>query len=276
MMLSRGEALGVPAGEFGSWALVTGGFSGIGLEVAKAFLMRGLTVVALDSANPSGLEGEGWARDYIDCERLKMLQVDVNVADFDLIQNAVGVERIRHGIGHLVNCAASFVSVGRGGVRSAWSQVLETNLISPAIFSDWFFETAGAGSTIVNVASISAHIAQPNRWAYNASKAGLVSLTRAMALDFARREIRVNCVSPGWTLTPEVQRAIDSVPRSVSSQWNDFQIVGRLGRAQEIAAAIMFLSSTDSSFITGTELMVDGGYSAIGPEGTGRSSVFAS
>jgi NAD(P)-dependent dehydrogenase (short-subunit alcohol dehydrogenase family) len=119
---------------------------------------------------------------------------------------------------------------------------------------------------IVNVASVSASVAQPDHWTYNAAKGGLVTLTKCMALDLAQWGIRVNSVSPGWIWTPASAAAVDGNRRKLDQMVAPFHMLGRCGDAREVARAILFLCSDDASFITGTDLVVDGGYLAMGAE----------
>ena len=127
----------------------------------------------------------------------------------------------------------------------------------------------------MNIASISAHVAQPNRWTYNACKGAIVAMTRCQALDLAPVRIRVNVVSPGWTWTPEVAKAAQGDRDKWEPVWGKFSMLRRFGEPREIARAILFLCSDDASFITGSELPVDGGYMGLGSEGLGASSSFA-
>lgn len=136
-----------------------------------------------------------------------------------------------------------------------------------------YFRRAGAGS-IVNMSSVSAHIAQPVRWTYNAAKGAVAQLTRCMAMDLAP-EIRVNTVSPGWIWTREVDKAADYDREKWGPIWGKFHLLRRLGEVEEVAAATAFLLSDEASFITGTDLYVDGGYLAMGSEGLGETSSFA-
>lgn len=261
--------------ELTDWAVVTGGSSGIGRATVKVFLERGLDVLVIDRNSDAEVAiGSGLSEQA--AGRLRFVVEDVN----DFSERTHPFKRLIEGasrrVGHLVNCAADFTSVGVGGSRDDWIRSLATNLVSPARLADQFASVAPPSSTIVNVASISGHIAQPGRWAYNAGKAGLLSLTRSLALDFSQRKIRVNTVSPGWTWTPEVEKAAAGLPEDAIRAWDSFQPSGRVGQANEIAAAIAFLSSEESSFVNGAELLVDGGYMAIGPEGIGSRSHFAS
>ena len=120
------------------------------------------------------------------------------------------------------------------------------------------------GGAIVNVSSVGGLIGIPARAAYGASKAALISLTRSLAVDYAGRGVRANCVAPGTTETPWVDRIITGAddPQSLRRQMASRQIVGRLGTADEIADAILFLASDRAGFFHGSTVVVDGGYSA--------------
>jgi NAD(P)-dependent dehydrogenase (short-subunit alcohol dehydrogenase family) len=134
-------------------------------------------------------------------------------------------------------------------------------------------QKAGGGA-VVNMSSISAHIAQPNRWTYNAAKGAVNQLTRCAALDLAPA-IRVNTLSPGWIWTREVDKAANFDRAKWGPVWGKFHMLRRLGTVEECASACAFLLSDEASFVTGTELMVDGGYCGLGSEGIGESSSFA-
>jgi NAD(P)-dependent dehydrogenase (short-subunit alcohol dehydrogenase family) len=131
------------------------------------------------------------------------------------------------------------------------------------------------GGAIVNLSSISAHIAQPSRWTYNAAKGAVNQLTRCMALDLAKDNIRVNTVSPGWIWTREVDKAAGGDRGKWGPIWGKFHMLRRLGEVEECAAPVAFLLSDEASFITAAELMVDGGYRGMGSEGLGDASSFA-
>jgi NAD(P)-dependent dehydrogenase (short-subunit alcohol dehydrogenase family) len=100
-------------------------------------------------------------------------------------------------------------------------------------------------------------------------------MSRCQALDLAADNIRVNSVSPGWTWTPEVEKAAVGGREKWEPLWGDFSMMRRIGEAREIARAILFLCSSDASFITGADLPVDGGYLGLGSEGLGQHSTFA-
>jgi NAD(P)-dependent dehydrogenase (short-subunit alcohol dehydrogenase family) len=121
---------------------------------------------------------------------------------------------------------------------------------------------AGRGA-IVNVASINALVGMPGRAAYCASKAGLLGLTRVLAVEWAGRGVRVNAVCPGYVRTPMVERAIAQGFYS-GEALRDHTPAGRLAEPSEIAAAVAYLASNDASYLTGQALVVDGGYLTYG------------
>ena len=134
------------------------------------------------------------------------------------------------------------------------------------------------GGAIVNVSSISGHIAQIDRWTYNASKGAVNQLTRCQALDLSTHNIRVNSVSPGWIWTREVYKAADmdgGGREKWDPIWGKYHMLRRCGEPLECAGPILFLLSEDASFVTGTDLPIDGGYLGMGPEGLGETTVLA-
>jgi NAD(P)-dependent dehydrogenase (short-subunit alcohol dehydrogenase family) len=191
------------------------------------------------------------------------------------VVDAVAAEWSR--VDYLVNSAVSFIGKGLDARTVDWERSLGVNVRGGAnmVQSCYPHLKAAGGGAIVNIASISGHVAQPNRWTYNATKGAIISMTRCQALDLAPDNIRVNVVSPGWTWTPEVAKAADGDRAAWEPVWGRFSMLRRLGEPREIARAILFLCSEDASFITGAELAVDGGYMALGSEGLGDASSFA-
>ncbi|MFT4286503.1 SDR family oxidoreductase [Nocardioides sp.] len=255
-------------------ALVTGAASGIGRATAEELAARGYAVLALDIDEPglaelvASAEGAGGT--------IRTRRVDVS--DQDAVRRAVteevaGSERLDA----VVNCAASFVASGLEVTTEEWELALGVNVrgISNVVQAAHPYLARTPGAAVVNTASISARIAQPSRWTYNATKGAIVSLTRCMAMDLAVDGIRVNSVSPGWIWTPEVARAAAGDRERWEPIWGRFHLLRRLGEPVEVARAIAFLCSAEASFITGTDLPVDGGYLAMGPEGLGDDSTFA-
>jgi NAD(P)-dependent dehydrogenase (short-subunit alcohol dehydrogenase family) len=255
-------------------AIVTGAGSGIGAACARAFARDGGRVALWDIDTEHAEReatalvsefGPGTARAF-----------SVDVSDETSVAVAVASVVEEHGrVDHLVNSAVNFLNAGVTATRAQWEKVLSVNVIGPALLTASVAQHMTDGATIVNVSSISAHVAQPDRWTYNACKAAILALTRGQALDLRGRGIRVNSVSPGWIWTPEVARAAEGDRKQWEPEWGQYHILERLGDPSEVAEAVMFLSSARSSFITGTELFADGGYSALGPEGLGASARFA-
>jgi glucose 1-dehydrogenase len=167
----------------------------------------------------------------------------------------------------LVNNAAAFVFGSYQATLADWERVLSVNVMGAAFCTKYAVEPmirAGGGS-IVNVSSISGFVAQEKSIPYNTSKAALLGLNRCLAMDLAPHKIRVNAVAPGCIDTPQLRA---DVARAGLTYEEDLAIEGplhllnRFGTADEVANAILFLASEEASFITGTCLMVDGGYTA--------------
>ncbi|MDG0792683.1 SDR family oxidoreductase [Cohnella ginsengisoli] len=118
------------------------------------------------------------------------------------------------------------------------------------------------GGVIVNVSSVHALATLDGYSAYAASKAGIAGLTRAIALDFAKQNIRANTVLPGAVRTPMLESSVKNLdtPRDeIMKQWDESQPIGRVGQPEEIASVVMFAASPDNSFMTGATLVADGG-----------------
>ena len=177
----------------------------------------------------------------------------------------------------LVNCAAYFGSKGITAEKKDWDKTFSVNVIgySNMVQACYPFmkEMKGVDKSIVNTASISGYRAQPNRWTYNASKGAVLAMTRCMALDLSADKIRVNSVSPAWVWTPEVAKV--GKREKWEPIWGPFHMPRRLCETSEVASAICFLLSQDASFITSTDLPVDGGYMSMSAEGLGENSTFA-
>jgi len=255
----------------GRSAVVIGGASGIGAATVLRLAELGATVAIFDIDTSAAAS----VADQLRTKELCTIH-DVDVSDEGALGTAVSsVLEATGKIDFLVNSAASFISAGSGATRGDWDRALEVNVRGCATAVSVVSHHMPAGSAIVNVGSISAHIAQPRRWTYNATKAAIVEMTKCQALDLSPLGIRVNVVSPGWIWTPEVARAAEGDRDRWEPVWGKYHILRRLGEPREVANAITFLLSSSASFITATELLVDGGYLALSAEGLGDDSRFA-
>ncbi len=255
-------------------AIVTGGASGIGQATVQEFARSGAQVAIFDIQTERAQQ----VRDALIAEGGSVEAYTVDVADADACHAAVQAVAERWGrVDFLVNNAISFIAKGLDATTADWEHCLGVNVrgFANMVQSCYPFMKQNRGSAVVNIASISAHIAQPNRWTYNATKGAIVSLTKCQALDLAPAGIRVNAVSPGWTWTPEVAKAANGDREKWEPIWGRYHMLQRLAEPREIARPILFLCSEDASFITGTELLVDGGYMGLGSEGLGDTSTFA-
>ena len=240
-------------------AVVTSGASGIGLATARAFIQEGAHVVIVDRDRE---RAEAVARE------LTPTSIVVGDVREEQTQRATADAAVASGkpVKYLVNCAASFLARGEDASSSDWDLSLGVNVKGTALMASTIIpliRKAGGGA-IVNTASISGYIAQPQRWTYNATKGAILSLTRCQALDLARDKIRVNSVSPGTIWTPELDRMAGGDRAKWEPTFAPHHMLNRVGEPEEVAATIIFLCSDAASFITGTDVRVDGGYVAMG------------
>jgi NAD(P)-dependent dehydrogenase (short-subunit alcohol dehydrogenase family) len=243
-------------GEFeGLVAIVTGAGSGIGLATTRAMTSKGARVGALDLQPPDDQAG--------------VLPVKADVTDQASVDSAVAaVAEEFGGLDLLINNAGiGAVGAVEDNPDDEWHRVLDTNVLGIVRMTRAalpLLRRSSAGA-IVNVSSIAATAGLPQRACYSASKGAVLSLTLAMAADLLEQRIRVNCVCPGTIDTPWVGRllAASDDPARERSALEARQPMGRLGTAEEVAAAITFLAAPSSSFVTGTALAVDGGMAGV-------------
>ncbi len=246
----------------GKVAVITGASAGIGRAAALAFAREGAAVVIADKDLPAG---EAVAQAILrQGGRAEARQTDVAREDSvaELFAGVVG----RWGQpAVLVNNAGIYYQADALQTPlSAWNEVLAVNLTGAFLCSKRAASAMSEGGAIVNVASEAGLVGIRGQVAYNVSKAGLISLTRSCAVDFAARGIRVNCVCPGTTDTPLVQAALARAPdaQALRRALEQARPAGRLGQPEEIAAAILFLAGDEARYATGAVLSVDGGYTA--------------
>ena len=175
------------------------------------------------------------------------------------------------GIDVVISGQATFEDGGYGSSRELWHRALDINVISAARLTALARPHLGEGASVIYIASISGAASQPDRMVYNVTKAALIMLAKTGAQQLAPHGIRVNTISPGWTWSRRIQARYGSRERADAFAAG-FQPLGRMADPGEIADAIAFLASDQASFITGSDLVVDGGYSALGPEALGQAA----
>jgi NAD(P)-dependent dehydrogenase (short-subunit alcohol dehydrogenase family) len=252
----------------GKVAIVTGGAAGIGLATAEKLAREGASVVicsdredqaqqAAGGLREEGPEVRGMRGDVTSSADMKAL-VDFTVETYggvDVLVNSAGVQRY----GTVTETE-----------EDVWDEVLDVNLKGIYLAARHAIpEMRGrGGGAIVNVSSVQAIASQTGVAAYTASKGGINALTRAMALDHAEENIRVNAVCPGSVDTPMLRWAADlfkgenTVEATVEAtveDWGRMHPLGRVARPEEVAEVICFLAGPRASFVTGADYMVDGG-----------------
>ena len=246
----------------GQVALVTGASSGMGLATAQAFAQAGAAVVladvnkqaltnATDELNSAGHQAIGVICDVAD-EAQVAAMVDSTVGTFGRLDMAFNNAGIIGYTGDLADeSAADFDQVTAINLRGIWT-CMKHELRQ--------MRTQGSGA-IVNNSSLGGLVGQAGRASYHATKHGVIGLTKSAAMDYAPRGIRINAVCPGVIKTPMNEDIVKNHPEFMEDVMRE-QPIGRLGRADEMAGAVLWLCSPGSSFVLGVALPVDGGFVA--------------
>ena len=242
--------------------LVTGASSGLGLATAEAFAASGASVVLSShdadklAAATDGLAAKGFTVKAITCDVADEGQVAALVAQtveafgtLDIAFNNAGIDGPHEPFTETT--AEAYDQVNAINLRGVWA-CMKHELKH--------MEKRGSG-VIVNCSSLGGYVGMPERAAYHATKHGVLGLTKSVGLEYARRGIRVNAVSPGVFDTPMLQKMQTAKPDIMNEIANQ-QPIGRLGKPEELAAAVLWLSSPASSFVIGASLAVDGGFIA--------------
>jgi NAD(P)-dependent dehydrogenase (short-subunit alcohol dehydrogenase family) len=246
----------------GKVAIVTGGCSGLGAAIAEIFAREKAEVMVADiKEEPSVLarikqSGGKVAFMRADVRKVEEVRglVDATISEFgtvDVLCNDAGVELVKL----LVDIT-----------EDEWDRVVDTNLKGTFLVSKYCLPhmLKKQKGSIINIAS-QLGLVGGERWsAYSASKGGVILLTKAMGVEYGKYGIRVNCICPGAIDTPMVERELklERDPEEARKRFVNLHPIGRLGRPIEIAEAALFLASDRSSFVTGSALVVDGGFTS--------------
>ena len=241
----------------GKVAIVTGGASGIGKATVEAFVKEGAKVVISDIA-----DGTALAED-LNKEGDNAIFVEADVTDEEETKALINKTVKKFGKLDIV-----FANAGIGGMKLVheesfedWKKVLSVNLDGVFLLNKYAIEQMlkqGKGGSIINNDSIHGFVGKQGVGSYAASKGGVKLLTQTAGIEYGKENIRVNCVNPGYIETPLLKDLDDEMKKALV----DLHPIGRLGRPEEVANAVVFLASDEASFVTGTTLLVDGGYTA--------------
>jgi meso-butanediol dehydrogenase / (S,S)-butanediol dehydrogenase / diacetyl reductase len=247
----------------GQVAIVTGGASGQGRATSILFAREGAQVVVGDI---NGNGAEETARLITRQEEGRAAAVKADVSKADEVRNLVDTALSRYGrLDMLINNAGATLWKGiEDTSEEEWDRILDINLKGVFLgckFAIPAMRRSGGGS-IVNIASGAGLIGLPQHFAYCAAKAGVIHLTKSLALDHGRDNIRINCICPGAVLTPMLGEAIDLNDPAQRERTAKQSALGRIAEPEEIARVSLFLCTKDASFITGAAVPVDGGSAA--------------
>ena len=243
----------------GKVAFCTASGAGIGRATAIAFAREGAKVIASDIRMESlkGLSEEGIAETHIvDATSTQSVnRTAESLGKVDILFNAAGF--VHHGT--VLECS-----------EQDWDFSFDLNVKSMHRTISAFLPAMleGGGGSIINIASVAGSVSGvPNRYVYGATKAAVIGLTKAVAADYIRQGVRCNAICPGTVQSPslddriaEQAEALKQPAEDVRQAFIDRQPMGRLGTAEEIAAAAVYLASDDSAFLTGTTTIIDGGF----------------
>lgn len=236
--------------------VVTGGANGIGRCIVEEFLKAGANVCFIDVDTDSG---QKLAAKYTDD---RILFVPGDITEETVIENFATqvIDRFHH-IDYLINNAC----ISREGILSGCSYddfnyVLKLGVTAPYILSKLFLNTFASSGSIINISSTRALMSQADTESYSAAKGGINALTHALSVSLSGK-IRVNSISPGWIDIDHYQKE-DNIAQYSSADENQHP-AGRIGKPLDIAKMVMFLCSDNASFITGENIVIDGGMTKL-------------
>lgn len=235
--------------------IVTGGASGIGEASVRAFAREGAKVVIADFAD----HGQALA-DELGADKALFIKIDVT--DSEAVQAMIAQTVAQFGRLDVMFANAGIAADGPIDEleESAWQRTIDINLGGVYLCDKYAIQQflKQSGGVIVNCGSIHSHVGKRGVTAYAAAKGGVKLLTQTLGIEYGAKGIRVNAVCPGYIDTP----LLSHIPDDAKEKLVALHPMGRLGRAEEVANAVLFLACDEASFVTGSSLMVDGGYTA--------------
>lgn len=245
-------------------AFVTGGARGIGKSVATALAEAGADIAIVDMDIAEAEKTAKWMSEQTGRD---VFAIKADVTKPDDVNAMIDVVLARFGRIDIAFCNAGIcINVSAEEMTfEQWKKVIDVNLTGVFLTAQAAGKVMlkqGSGS-IINTASMSAHIVnvpQP-QCAYNASKAGVIQLTKSMAIEWAKKGVRVNCISPGYIGTELILAAPHLT--ALIEEWNKIAPMGRLGRPDELQAVVVYLAGDASSFTTGSDFVVDGAFTCF-------------
>lgn len=248
----------------GKAGFVTGAARGIGKCTATAFAEAGADVAIVDMDIE---EAKKTAAEIAEATGRKVIAIQTDVTSpeqvTDMVNQVVaelgGLNFCHANAGICINAPADEMTYEQ------WLKVINVNLnsvfLTDTIAGKYMLENGGG--SIINTASMSAHIVnvpQP-QCAYNASKAGVIQLTKSLAVEWAKRNVRVNSISPGYIATELISKSEFLIP--LIKQWNAYSPVGRMGKPEELMSVCVYLAGDTSTFTTGSDFIVDGAFTCF-------------
>lgn len=245
-------------------AIVTGAAAGIGAGIARRFAEGGYAIAIFDIDGPGATSIAAELSD-----QASTIAIQGDVSNEDDVERAIEATIAKfETIDVLINNAGIEVAGSVASLTSAeWDRQMAVNLRGVFLMSRYSIpKMRERGGAIVNISSVHAFVSWPDCAAYDATKSGIIGLTRAMALDHGREGIRVNAICPGYIETPLMERWLASLPdrEETLTQLRRFHPLGRMGTPHDVAEAAFFLASDAASFISGTYLVVDGAMTTAG------------